>query len=139
MSRVFTRAATCAAALAAAITATTAPAQAADSVHITAHEVFGGTSTFTSNIAGCTSGNVYTVGDQVHGGPWFGKFNGFKIFECAGGGRFVVRLSAMFDDTGSTGTWAFIGGVGGLAGGGTLVGTPAAGGITDVYDGTVRP
>ena len=139
MSSVFARAATCTVVLAAAFTGTAGPAQGAESVHITAHEVFGGASTFTSTIPGCASGTVTTVGDHTSFVRPFGKFTGFKVFECSAGGRFVIRLSAKFGETGSTGTWAFVGGVGGLAGGGTLVGTPAPpDGITDVYDGTLR-
>lgn len=136
-------AASVAAVAAAAITGTTATAHAADAVHIDASEVFDGGSTFTSDITGCGSGTVTNGSNsQLHGGPRFGKFNGFKIFECASGDVFVVRLSAKFDDTGSVGTWSIIGGTGdlaGLRGSGTLVGTPIPGGINDVYDGTLRP
>lgn len=136
MSSVFTRAATCAVVLAAAFTGTAGPAQGAESVHIGAKEVFEGGSTFTSNIDGCASSTVENASPQVHFGPRFGKFNGFKVFTCDEGGSFVIRLSARFGDSGSTGTWAFVGG--GLAGGGTL-GTPTSNGINDVYDGTLRP
>ena len=52
------------------------------------------------------------------------------------------KAAAKFGDDGSTGRWAIVGGGGGfedLSGSGSLVGTPAPGGITDVYDGTLRP
>ena len=136
------RGATSVAVVAAAVTVTTFPAQAAEAVHIDADEVFPGPSTFTSSIEGCESGAVSNGAFQVGGGPLVGKFNGFKVFECEDGGGFVVRLSAKFDDTGSTGTWAIVdgwGGYEGLHGSGTLVGTPTATGINDVYDGTLRP
>ena len=144
MNSSYVRAAASAAAVAAAaITATTAPATAAGAVHIDAREIFDGGSTFTSDIPGCGSGTVTNGSNsQVHGGPRFGKFNGFKIFECAGGDVFVVRLSAKFGDTGSTGTWSIVDGSGDVAdlrGSGTLVGTPIPDGINDVYDGTLRP
>ena len=79
---------------------------------------------------------------KLRGSRNFGIFNGFKVFACDDGGSFVVRLQARFDDSGSVGTWAILGGTGGfekLAGSGTLVGTPTTTGINDVYDGTLRP
>ncbi len=126
-----------------AVTATTVPAQAATPVHIDADEVFGGQSTFTSTIDGCASGSVSNGDFRIGGGPGssFGKFNGRKVFACADGGGFVVRLQAKFGSSGSTGTWAIVDGWGGfedLHGAGTLVGTPTATGINDVYDGTLR-
>lgn len=121
-----------------------APAGAATPVHIDADEVFEGQSTFTSTIEGCESGTVSNGGFSLGGGPGtsFGKFNGFKVFECADGGGLVVRLQAKFDDEGSTGTWSIVDGWDGyedLHGAGTLVGTPTSTGINDVYDGTLRP
>lgn len=127
------------------VTGTTVPAQAAEPVTIDADESFqGGGSTFTSTIEGCESGTVSNGSFRIGGGPGtsFGTFNGFKFFECADGGGFVVRLQAKFDDSGSTGTWAIVGGWDGfedLHGTGTLVGTPTSTGINDVYDGTLRP
>ena len=138
----FIRAATCSAVVAAAIAGTAPTAEAAASVHIDANEVFDGGSTFTSDVDGCGSGTVDTVSAEVHGGPPFGKFNGFKVFHCDEGGSFVVRLSAKFGENGSVGTWAIVGGseeLANLRGSGTLVGTPTADGINDVYDGTLRP
>ena len=102
----------------------------------------GAVSTFTSTVDGCESGTVTTLRNQLRGSRHFGIFNGFKLFECSDGGSFVVRLQAKFGDFGSVGTWAITGGDGGfedLAGSGTLVGTPTATGINDVYDGTLRP
>ena len=93
------------------------PAVSATSVHIDADETFEGSgSTFTSTIEGCSSGTVSNGPFRIGGGPGtdFGKFNGFKAFECADGGGFVVHLLAKFDEEGSTGTWA-------------------------IYDGTLRP
>jgi hypothetical protein len=145
MSRMVRRTARCVAAgaaVAAAITGTTFSAHAAEPVLIDAEEVFGGVSTFTSTIEGCEEGTVSNGPFQLGGGPRFGKFNGFKVFECSDGGGFVVRLSAAFDDTGSTGTWAIIDGTGDfedLHGAGRLVGTPTDTGINDVYTGTLRP
>jgi hypothetical protein len=121
------------------------PATAATPVHIDADETFeGGGSTFTSTIEGCASGTVSNGPFSIGGGPGtdFGKFNGFKVFECADGGGFVVRLLAKFNEEGSTGTWAIVDGWDGyedLHGAGTLVGTPTSTGINDVYDGTLRP
>lgn len=130
---------------AAAVTGTAVPSVSATPVHIDADERFDGSvSTFTSSIDGCSSGTVSNGSFQIGGGPGtsFGKFNGFKVFECADGGGFVVRLLAKFDDEGSTGTWAIVAGWDGfddLRGSGTLVGTPTPTGINDVYDGTLRP
>jgi hypothetical protein len=130
---------------AAAVAGTALPSVSATPVHIDADERFdGGVSTFTSTIEGCASGTVSNGSFQIGGGPGtdFGKFNGFKFFECADGGGFVVRLVAKFDDEGSTGTWAIVGGWGDyedLRGAGTLVGTATSTGINDVYDGTLRP
>lgn len=137
------RAATCVGGVTLAVGAMTVAAQGAEPVHIDVDEIFveGGVSTFTSTIDGCESGTVVTNG-RVTGGSTFGKFNGFKLFTCSEGGGFVVRLSAKFDDTDSTGTWAVVGSSGamaGLHGSGTLVGTPTSTGINDVYDGTLRP
>ena len=121
------------------------PAVAATPVHIDADEKLeGGGSTFTSTIEGCSSGTVSNGPFRIGGGPGtdFGKFNGFKVFECADGGGFVVRLLAKFGEGGSTGTWAIVDGWDGyedLHGSGTLVGTPTSTGINDVYDGTLRP
>lgn len=121
------------------------PAVAATPVHIDADEKLeGGGSTFTSTIEGCYSGTVSNGPFRIGGGPGtdFGKFNGFKVFECADGGGFVVRLLAKFGEGGSTGTWAIVDGWDGyedLHGAGTLVGTPTSTGINDVYDGTLRP
>ncbi|MBD3947127.1 hypothetical protein [Nocardioides ganghwensis] len=121
------------------------PAVAATPVHIDADEKLeGGGSTFTSTIEGCSSGTVSNGPFRIGGGPGtdFGKFNGFKVFECADGGGFVVRLLAKFGEGGSTGTWAIVDGWDGyedLHGAGTLVGTPTSTGINDVYDGTLRP
>ena len=142
MRYAITRAAVCVLAATAAITGTAVTAQGAKAVHIDVDEVFteGGVSTFTSTIDGCASGTVAT-GGRVTGGPRFGKFTGFKFFDCAGGGGFIVRLSASFDDTGSTGTWAIVRSedLGGLHGAGTLAGSPTPTGINDVYDGVLRP
>lgn len=123
---------------------TSVPAVAATPVHIDADEVFEGQSTFTSTIEGCTSGTVSNGSFRIGGGPGtdFGKFNGFKVFECTDGGGFVVRLLAKFSEEGSTGTWSIVDGWDGyedLHGAGTLVGTPTSTGINDVYDGTLRP
>jgi hypothetical protein len=147
MSRMVRRTARCVAAgaaVAAAITGTTFSAHAAEPVLIDAEEIFGGVSTFTSTIEGCESGSVSNGPFRIGGGPGtaFGKFNGFKVFECADGGGFVVRLQAKFNEEGSTGTWAIVDGWDGfedLHGSGTLVGTPTSTGINDVYDGTLRP
>ena len=142
MSSFITRAATCVAVAAVAVAGAAGTVNAAESVHIDAEEVFGGVSTFTSTIDGCASGTVTNAGDRVTGGPRFGTFTGFKVFSCEGGGGFVVRLSAKFDETGSTGTWVVVdssGSLAGLHGSGTLVGTPTEGGINDVYDGVLRP
>lgn len=120
----------------------TGSAQAAEHIHIDADEVFDGQSTFTSNLEGCEEGVVSNGGFQVAESRRFGKFNGFKVFECADGGVFVVRLAAKFDETGSTGTWTIVDGWDGyeqLHGAGTLVGTRTPTGINDVYDGTLRP
>ncbi len=140
------RGAALAAVVAAAVVAgMTVPAQAAEPVHIDADESLeGGGSTFTSTIEGCESGTVSNGPFRLGGGPGtsFGKFNGFKVFECADGGSFVVRLQAKFNEEGSTGTWTIVSGEGGfedLHGSGTLVGTPTSTGINDVYDGTLRP
>lgn len=129
----------------AAVTGTTIPAHAAEPVHIDADESFqGGGSTFTSTIEDCESGTVSNGPFRLGGGPGssFGTFNGFKVFECADGGGFVVRLQAKFNESGSTGTWAIVDGWDGfedLHGAGVLVGTPTSTGINDVYDGTLRP
>ncbi len=144
MSSTSTRGAALAAVVVAVVAGTTVPAQAAEPVHIDADESFAGGSTFTSTIEDCESGTVSNGPFRIGGGPGtsFGKFNGFKVFECADGGSFVVRLQAKFNDEGSTGTWAIVGGEGGfekLHGAGTLVGTPTSTGINDVYDGTLRP
>lgn len=145
MSSRSARAALVAAVVAAAVTGTAVPAVSATPVHIDADETFeGGGSTFTSTIEGCSSGTVSNGSFRIGGGPGtgFGKFNGFKVFECADGGGFVVRLVAKFTEEGSTGTWAIVDGWDGyedLRGAGTLVGTPTSTGINDVYDGTLRP
>lgn len=100
--RVFTRAGTCAVVLAAAFTGTVGPAQGAESVHITAHEVFGGASTFTSTIPGCTPGTVTTVGDHTSFVRPFGTFNGFQVFECSGGvgtPALPDRITDVYDGT----------------------------------------
>ena len=92
-------------------------AELAPVLRSTADESFEGSgSTFTSTIEGCSSGTVSNGPFRIGGGPGtdFGKFNGFKAFECADGGGFVVHLLAKFDEEGSTGTWA-------------------------IYDGTLRP
>lgn len=130
------------AALAAAMTASAVlavPASAAEPVHIEAATPFDGQATFVSNLEGCESGTVTDGRFSVAGTPGFGIFNGFKEFSCDGGGGFTIRLQATFGETGSTGTWAFVGGD--LVGGGTLVGVPfeVGEGITDIYDGTLRP
>ena len=131
--------------VAAAVTGSAVPAMSATPVHIDADETFeGGGSTFTSTIEGCSSGTVSNGPFRIGGGPGtgFGTYNGFKVFECADGGGFVVRLLAKFDEEGSTGTWAIVDGWDGyeeLHGAGTLVGTPTSTGINDVYDGTLRP
>ncbi len=131
--------------VAAAVAGAAVPAVSATPVHIDADETFaGGGSTFTSTIEGCASGTVSAGPFRIGGGPGtdFGKFNGFKVFECADGGGFVVRLLAKFDEEGSTGTWAIVDGWDGyedLHGAGTLVGTPTSTGINDVYVGTLRP
>ena len=113
MSSTSSRGGTLAAIVVAAVVAgATVPAQAAEPVHIDADETIGGSgSTFTSTIEGCESGTVSNGPFRVGGGPGtsFGKFNGFKVFECADGGTFVVRLLAKFNDEGSTGTWASTG------------------------------
>ena len=120
-----------------------APATAATPVHIEASEPFveGSEATFVSNLDGCESGTVENGRLSVAGTPSFGIFNGFKHFTCADGSEFTIRLQARFGEGGSTGTWAFVGGT--YAGSGTLVGTPfpeeEGPGITDVYDGTMRP
>ena len=137
------RAATCIGGVTLAVSGTTVTAQAAEPVHIDVDEVFveGGVSTFTSTIDGCESGTVVTLRNNVRGSRNFGIFNGFKLFDC-GDGSFVVRLQAKFGEFGSVGTWAITAGDGGfegLAGSGTLVGTPTDVGINDVYDGTLRP
>lgn len=130
---------------AAVVTGAASPSSSATPVHIDANETFeGAPSTFTSTIEGCSSGTVSNGPFRIGGGPGtdFGKFNGFKVFECADGGGFVVRLLAKFDEEGSTGTWAIVEGWDGyedLHGAGTLVGTPTSTGINDVYDGTLRP
>lgn len=136
----------CVGSVALAISGMTVAAHGAEAVHIDADEVFGegAVSTFTSTVDGCESGTVTTPRFNIGGGPGsdFGKFNGIKVFECDDGGSFVVRLQAKFGPGGSTGTWAILGGTGGLeklAGSGTLVGTPTTTGINDVYDGTLRP
>jgi hypothetical protein len=140
------RAATCVGGVTLAVGATAVAAHGAEPVHIDADEVFaeGAVSTFTSTVDGCESGTVTTPKFTIGGGPGssFGKFNGIKVFACDDGGSFVVRLQAKFGPSGSTGTWAILGGTGGfeeLAGSGTLVGTPTPTGINDVYDGTLRP
>ena len=131
--------------VAAAVAGTAVPAVSATPVHIDADErLEDGGSTFTSTIEGCSSGTVSNGPFRIGGGPGtdFGKFNGFKVFECADGGGFVVRLLAKFGEGGSTGTWAIVDGWDGyedLHGAGTLVGTPTSTGINDVYDGTLRP
>lgn len=130
--------------VAAAVAGVAVPAMSATPVHIDADEVFveGGVPTFASTIDGCESGTVTTLRNQLGGSRQFGIFNGFKLFECSDGGSFVVRLQAKFGEFGSVGTWAITGGDGGfegLAGSGTLVGTPTDTGINDVYDGTLRP
>ena len=118
-----------------------APAAAAEPVHIEARTGFDGTGPFTSTIEGCETGTVSNGRFSVAGTPLFGIFNGFKDFTCADGTEFTIRLQATFDDTGSTGTWAFVGGP--FHGSGTLVGVPfpeeEGEGITDIYDGTLRP
>ncbi|GAA1475685.1 hypothetical protein GCM10009623_01310 [Nocardioides aestuarii] len=115
------------------------PAEAAEAVHIEAATVFDGSAAFTSNLDGCESGTVENGSFRVQGSRNSGIFNGFKVFTCASGDEFVIRLQARFGEGGSTGTWAFTGGS--YAGNGTLVGIPFAvgEGITDVYDGTLRP
>jgi hypothetical protein len=115
------------------------PAEAAEPVHIEAETSIDEVSPFTSTIQGCESGTVVNGRFSFAGTPAFGIFNGFKHFTCADGSRFTIRLQATFDDTGSTGTWAFVGGT--HAGAGTLVGVPfeEGEGITDIYDGTLRP
>ena len=144
MSSIVRRVGGCALAVVAAVLGTTVTAQAAEPVHIDADEVFveGEVSTFTSTVDGCASGTVTTPSFTLRGSRNFGIFNGLKVFACDEGGSFVVRLQARFDDSGSVGTWAILGGTGGferLAGSGTLVGTPTSTGINDVYDGTLRP
>ena len=119
-----------------------APASAAQPVHIEASEPFDGSqATFVSNLDGCESGTVSNGRISVAGTPLFGIFNGFKHFTCADGSEFTIRLQARFGEGGSTGTWAFVGGT--YSGRGTLVGIPfdpsEGEGITDVYDGTLRP
>jgi hypothetical protein len=113
-----------------------AAASAAEPVHIEVDTSFVGPSYFTSNLDGCSSGEVVDDRGRLNGSRNFGIFNGFKVFECDEGGSFVIRLHATFDDSGAVGTWAFVGGD--YAGNGRLVGTPVTDGITDVYDGTVR-
>ena len=115
---------------------TAGPASAAEAVHIEVATSFVGPSYFTSNLDGCASGEVRDERARLAGSRHFGIFNGFKVFECDEGGSFVVRLHATFDDVGSTGSWAFVGGD--YRGSGTLVGNPVTDGIDDVYDGTIR-
>ena len=113
-----------------------ASASAAEPVHIEVATSFVGPSYFTSNLDGCSSGEVFDDRGRLAGSRNFGIFNGFKVFECDEGGSFTIRLHATFDDSGAVGTWAFVGGD--YVGNGRLVGTPVPDGITDVYVGTVR-
>ena len=133
---------TAATAAALAVLGPLAPASAAEPVHIEASEPFDGSqATFVSNLEGCGSGTVENGTFSASGSARFGIFNGFKHFTCADGSEFTVRLQARFGDAGSTGTWAFVGGT--YRGNGTLVGIPfepsEGEGITDIYDGTLRP
>ena len=99
---------------------------------------------FESSIEGCEWGDVYTGGGAAFP-PVFGVFQGYKLFDCYGGGEtgFLVRLNAQFSYTGgSTGTWTIVdswGDLAGMSGGGKLVGIPIEGedAITDNYFGKV--
>jgi len=96
---------------------------------------------FTSDIAGCTSGTVTTDG-KTHFTPRGGVFIGIKSFTCADGeSGFDLRLTARFGEAGSTGHWTVVDGWGafeGLKGSGTLVGVPTEAGIDDTYTGSFR-
>lgn len=111
-------------------------------VQITAFTDFAeGADPFISNIEGCGAGLVDNGPTNFAGGPHFGIFAGFKVFECTGPGDdgFILRLNARFDDTGSTGTWSVVqawGSVAGMRGSGKLAGEPVPGGIEDVFVGS---
>lgn len=103
----------------------------------------GDVSPFTSVLPDCASGT--TTNDHVHVAftKPHGVFNSFKVFVCEGAaGGFTVHLSAKFDESGSTGSWAVTDSWGtqaGLHGSGPLVGVPFDGGIADHYQGMFRP
>lgn len=118
------------------------PAQAAErfSVRVVDAQVFGAEyGTITSNIPDCPTGRSYTLSGVVQDRA--GVFRGTREFVCDSGvGSVTVILSARFGEGGSVGTWSIVtssGDLSGVHGAGKLAGTPIAGGISDVYTGTV--
>lgn len=120
-----------------------AAAPSSEQVSITAFTTFDGQpAPFVSTLDGCESGQVVNGPANFAFTPVLGVFAGFKVFECDGGGGFVLRLNARFDAGGSVGTWSVVDALGflaGMAGSGKLVGVPFPDGtgITDIYEGTV--
>lgn len=98
--------------------------------------------TFTSDLAGCTSGTVADPAPRTRFTPWGGVYVGIKSFTCADGASgFDLRLTARFSDSGATGHWTLLDGWGdleGLKGSGSLTGIPTESGIDDIYTGFLR-
>jgi hypothetical protein len=135
------------AAAAAPVLAVTAPAGAAQLVHIEAQTSFSEpVSPFSSDIDGCEAGTVENGRSTFPPSRGLGTFAGLKVFTCLDGsevvGSFTLQLAAHFPvGSGSAGRWTVVdssGSAAGLRASGSVIGTGAAYGILDVYDGTVH-
>jgi hypothetical protein len=99
--------------------------------------------TFTATgLDDCSSGIVENGDFHVAFTRHHGVFVGDKVFTCDGDGTgFVLRLNAMFGESGSVGAWSVLsawGSLAGMHGAGGLIGDPIeGGGILDQYAGNV--
>ncbi len=125
-------------------TALLAPAAQAGTrtaIEFTDVRTFEGDSSVTTSLAECPTATAVDLRARAVFGPRHGVFVGIRDFQCGDGSGFVVRVTARFNDEGSTGSWSIVrsyGGLAGLRGAGKLVGTPTdAPGISDHYTGWV--
>jgi hypothetical protein len=100
--------------------------------------------TFTAEGAFCPAGTASTPVISFAGRGRAATFHLFKVLTCANGsGTLTIRVDAATIDgaPGDQGGWSVVEGTGDWArsgGGGRLVGTYTATGVTDVYTGVVN-
>jgi hypothetical protein len=125
-------------------TALLAPAAQAGTrmtIEFTDVRTFEGDSSVTTSLDECPTATTEDHRTHTVFGPRHGVFVGIRDFQCGDGSGFVVRVTARFNDEGSTGSWSIVsayGSLAGLRGAGSLVGTSTdAPGIIDHYTGWV--